>query len=246
MSNKIVNYLFEDYMTEANRAESIDDLFAVLMKAVGKHGFDRAVFALMTDHADIDQKANFGIACNYSPEWMEYYFERGFNHIDPVTMCAATQEQSFAWVDLDQYMIVSKAQRTILSMANEAKLYNGIAIPLRGMGSQIAGFGFATSEKAGAFDGNIDMVTAYCNHFYVAYRRLLQRNEPAKNILFTEKEREVLKWVATGKTDAEIAMILNLSRNTIDAHMRKIFKKLEANSRVLAAGKASTLGLVHI
>lgn len=246
MSNKIVNYMFEDYMTEANRAESVDDLFAVLMKAVGKHGLDRAVFALMTDHADIGQKASFGIASNYSPDWVEYYFERGLNHTDPVAICASTQEQSFAWVDLEQYMSLSKSQRTIMAMANEAGLYNGIAVPLRGSGSQIAGFGFATSEKNDAFDGNIDMVTAYCNHFYVAYRRLLQRNDPAKNILFTDKEREVLKWVAAGKTDAEIAIILNLSRNTIDAHMRKIFKKLEANNRVLAAVKAITLGLVHI
>jgi DNA-binding CsgD family transcriptional regulator len=51
--------------------------------------------------------------------------------------------------------------------------------------------------------------------------------------------------VASGKTDAEIAIILGISRNTVDTHMRHVFAKLGAHSRVMAVVKAIAEGIVH-
>ena len=246
MSFKLLDYKFEDYLVDANRAENVDDLFSVLMKAVGQHGLNRAVFALMSDHVDIGQKADFGIVCSYPESWMSYYHEKDFKQIDPVTICASMLDSGFLWDDIPRYMVMTKQQHNLMAEAADAALYNGVGVPLHGPRNQIAGFGFSCQDKVDAFDGNIDMVAAYANHFYVAYKRILKKDNPAPIVSLTMKEREVLKWVAAGKTDPEIAFILNISRNTVDAHLRKIFKKLDSNSRVLAAVKAITLGLVQL
>ena len=49
----------------------------------------------------------------------------------------------------------------------------------------------------------------------------------------TEREMRVVELVAQGLTNPEMADKLHLSRHTIDFHLRKIFYKLDINSRVV-------------
>lgn len=51
----------------------------------------------------------------------------------------------------------------------------------------------------------------------------------------TEREREVLHHVARGKSNKEIAKILDISHNTVKLHVRHILDKLNLRSRVEAA-----------
>ena len=48
--------------------------------------------------------------------------------------------------------------------------------------------------------------------------------------LLTSREREVLQWIAEGKTNKEIAVALKLSVYTIEAHRGKIMEKLNLHS----------------
>jgi DNA-binding NarL/FixJ family response regulator len=48
--------------------------------------------------------------------------------------------------------------------------------------------------------------------------------------LLTSREREVLQMLAEGKTNKEIAVVLNLSVYTVDAHRGRIMEKLNMHS----------------
>ena len=48
--------------------------------------------------------------------------------------------------------------------------------------------------------------------------------------LLTSREREVLQMIAEGKTNKEIASMLNLSVYTVDAHRGRIMEKLNLHS----------------
>ena len=50
----------------------------------------------------------------------------------------------------------------------------------------------------------------------------------------SDREAEIMGWVALGKTNAEIGNILNLSSFTIKNHMQRIFKKLDVFNRAQA------------
>ena len=54
----------------------------------------------------------------------------------------------------------------------------------------------------------------------------------------TPKESDVLLWIARGKTNREIGLILQNSPRTINKHLEQIFKKLEVENRTAAALKA--------
>ena len=59
----------------------------------------------------------------------------------------------------------------------------------------------------------------------------------------TTREREVLKLLAEGLTNREIAARLYISQKTVGAHMAHIYVKLDVHSRVQAAGRAQQLGV---
>jgi DNA-binding NarL/FixJ family response regulator len=61
-----------------------------------------------------------------------------------------------------------------------------------------------------------------------------------------EREIEVLTWVARGKTSAEIARRMRLSKRTIDFHIDNARLKLRAATRTEAATKALAGGLIEL
>ena len=55
----------------------------------------------------------------------------------------------------------------------------------------------------------------------------------------TEREAEVLYWVAQGKTSPEIAIILGTAPKTIKKHLERVYRKLGVETRASAAVQAS-------
>jgi DNA-binding CsgD family transcriptional regulator/N-acetylneuraminic acid mutarotase len=60
----------------------------------------------------------------------------------------------------------------------------------------------------------------------------------------SERELEILKLVATGASNKEIAQALVISPNTVKVHLRNIFAKTEASSRTEATLYAIRTGLI--
>lgn len=64
-----------------------------------------------------------------------------------------------------------------------------------------------------------------------------------KNVMpTTDRETEVLLWIARGKTNREIGAILEMSPRTVNKHLEQIFKKLNVENRTSAA----VIALKHI
>jgi DNA-binding NarL/FixJ family response regulator len=61
----------------------------------------------------------------------------------------------------------------------------------------------------------------------------------------TAREVEVLRLVARGSTNREIASALTISQHTVARHLNNIFAKLDVSSRVAATAYAFTHGLVE-
>lgn len=90
------------------------------------------------------------------------------------------------------------------------------------------------------------LVNSVASQIDVAFRKVAALKRPdcalAEEIMpmldsFSEREQQVLKWLAQGKSNAEIAEKLCISVFTVKNHTHRIYKKLAANNRTEAVGK---------
>ena len=78
-----------------------------------------------------------------------------------------------------------------------------------------------------------------------ATRPAPRKPDPAELGTLTERELEVLKLVATGKTNSEIAGELTVSETTVKTHIGHVFMKLNLRDRAQAVVLAYESGLVQ-
>jgi ATP/maltotriose-dependent transcriptional regulator MalT len=60
----------------------------------------------------------------------------------------------------------------------------------------------------------------------------------------SDREREVLRLLATGLANKEIAQTLVIAVGTVKQHLKSIYGKLEVHNRTEAASRARDLGLL--
>lgn len=68
-----------------------------------------------------------------------------------------------------------------------------------------------------------------------AARLIREMAAPKSPLALTEREREVLRGLAIGRTNKEIAHSLNIALTTVKSHVRSILDKLGVDSRTQAA-----------
>ena len=60
-------------------------------------------------------------------------------------------------------------------------------------------------------------------------------NRSMRSYGLTCREEDVLTWVARGKTNAEVAVILTIAPGTVKVHLERIYQKLGVENRTTAA-----------
>jgi DNA-binding NarL/FixJ family response regulator len=70
--------------------------------------------------------------------------------------------------------------------------------------------------------------------------------ERAAHPTLTSREIEVMKLVAAGRRDKEIAIALAISAHTVRVHVKNIFTKLGVSDRTEAMSVALRRGIIHI
>jgi DNA-binding response OmpR family regulator len=66
-----------------------------------------------------------------------------------------------------------------------------------------------------------------------------------RSVGLNDREIETLTWAARGKTSAEIAKLLDLSKRTVDFHIENARTKLGVSTRIQAAVKAAAGRLIE-
>lgn len=80
-------------------------------------------------------------------------------------------------------------------------------------------------------------------------RKLLERvsssTEAEQGSTLTEREIEILRMMANGASNKQIAVRLSISSHTVKTHVSNIYQKLEVNDRAEAVAKAIRKGILR-
>jgi DNA-binding NarL/FixJ family response regulator len=74
--------------------------------------------------------------------------------------------------------------------------------------------------------------------------RMMRSGQLGSASVLTDREVEVLQYLAQGLTTAQTGSEMFISENTVKTHIRHILEKLEVSNRAEAVAKATQLGLI--
>ncbi len=81
-------------------------------------------------------------------------------------------------------------------------------------------------------------VSPYLLDLAVEWKASHREPTESTGLALTERERQILQYLAEGKTNKAIAVLLFISNETVKTHVKSIFRKLEVNNRLKAVAVA--------
>ncbi|MEM9170269.1 MAG: LuxR family transcriptional regulator [Pseudomonadota bacterium] len=193
--------------------------------------------------SDYDQPLTV-IAEGFPDAWVQRYTDDGLHDCDPITRHAQNAFHAFWWSDARAFADLDDAERNYLVAMDEAALGDGLAVPLFGPHGRNGYAGLGCGCDARPYDDDHVMrlqLAAQLGH--QQYCHILFAEAP-DNIRLSKREREVLEWVAKGKSNSVIAEIVGISMNTVDTYLRRIYEKLDVSDRVTASLRGLAVGLI--
>lgn len=179
---------------------------------------------------------------NYPNRWIEWYQRDDLYMLDPVANACHNSTMPVLWTD-DLYREVPQFRE----MACRCGLRHGWTQSLHDLQhneSQIS-----VARPAGRIDGDefyrkAGSVQWLCHTLHAVlgehHLNALCPHQPR----MSERELEVLKWSAAGKTAADVACILSLSQSTVNFHIRSVITKTNAANKAGAIAIAAMRGWI--
>lgn len=180
----------------------------------------------------------------YSRTEIEGYLAHDFQRLDIVPRIALAAGIPVRWREVWQNEQVTPEERAFVDAIRTAGFGDGFSLPCYGPNNRNAVV--ALTKFGGATD--LSPIHLALLHFYAqaAHLRIcaLFNEEVTRDRQLSSREKEILDWVARGKSNGVIADILEISPGTVDTYMRRIYEKLEVSDRTSAAVKGVGLGLI--
>lgn len=230
----------EDYIEASNTAKTTDEVFDLFQSACAGLGYDRVMYRALRNHPDTQLPC---VARSYPDEWVAHYVAQGYVDTDPVRCRMLVSNLPFMWWDTVERK--SRSQSLIMHEAEEVGLKDGAAVPIHGPAGECVGIGFASTAGGVGSAPVLPILHLMAVQFHTTYSALLMPRE-LQAIHLTPREREILQWVGRGKSSWAVGEILHIAENSVEWHLKNIFKKLGVDSRVTAVVKGLHLGLISL
>ncbi|NVE95766.1 helix-turn-helix transcriptional regulator [Altererythrobacter lutimaris] len=184
-------------------------------------------------------------AHGFSPEWLALYEEADFRAHDPIPSRTFAHGGFLTWMDAMEAEPNTPEQEAYLQAMKKAGLQHGFGVPLYGARGREAYASFDFGEPLDDVDPErIGLVRALAQGAHQRLCNLIDQERAVPEL--SQREAEVLTWVARGKSNTDIGTILDLSPETVRTYRKRVYEKLEVFDQIGAIIRALRLGLIHI
>ncbi len=234
-----------DFVQGLQRLTTYEEICGYIMKELDQFGFKHLTsFSIPRAGECFKDCIWFN---NRPPSYIERYSEQNYVLKDPVVTELRQNLNPYSWSDIRQKRELKKAEANIIDEAREWGSCDGMMIPIvAGSGAMSCfcpcGLEPDLSPRARAA---LEVIAIYSN--VALQRALMQENrETIAHTPLTPREREIMQWVAVGKTDDEIGDILSIGTTTVTQHVENAKRKLDALRRTYAVVQAIRFGEISI
>ncbi|HWP20833.1 MAG TPA: autoinducer binding domain-containing protein [Burkholderiaceae bacterium] len=218
-----------------------NELFERLTRAAQDLGFEYCAYGLrMPLPLSNPRVAMFN---NYPRPWQERYQACGYVTVDPTVQHGMRSSLPVVWSD---EVFASAPQ-----LWDEARAFGlrvGWALAYRDASGVRSLMTLSRSRgelTRDELDANLPRLYWLTQVGHIGMTQLMApKLMPEIRVRLSEREAEVLRWTADGKTSNDVAEILGISERTVNFHINNAMAKLGATNKTSATIRAAMLGLL--
>lgn len=231
-----------DSLAEIADAQSVTLLREVINCALGRMGYSRIYYVTPVTH---DRRFGRVLTAVGFPEHWAGNYQDTFHLDDPMPDVALDSAEPFLWSKVEDLVTLTKAEKQFMSGLLAGGAMDGVAVPTFGPASRsgFVGAGRPVGQQ-GIEQSELAAVHAICQMSFLRYSALIGGHGNLPRL--SDREVEVVGWMAAGKSNAVIAEIIGISSETVDTYVRRIYSKFSVSDRASAVLKANAEGYIFI
>ncbi|MGQ7792120.1 helix-turn-helix transcriptional regulator [Faunimonas sp. B44] len=231
-----------EFVERCSTHRSVETVLADFGACAGRFGFDHFILTgLPVPTAKLEPL----VLLNGWPRgWFARYNERDYFAADGVSQWALRTHQPFLWREVPPALRDTAGSRLVANEAVEFGLRDGYVVPMYSARHWQSAVSFASSEPCDLSRRDraaLHLMAIYANG---AVRQLL--GEIPSEPRLSDREREVLRWTADGKTAWEVSVILTISERTVAKHLESVRRKLDVTTTSQAVAVALQSGEIAL
>lgn len=180
----------------------------------------------------------------FNPAAVEAYLSSNYEQVDIVPRVTMAQGRPLRWSEVWASVELTEEEGRHLALMRAVEMGDGYSLPCYGPAGRNGYVGIGRMSDAAL----ADEVGLRAMHLtaQAAHLRILDftASVPSRGKALSAREREILDWVARGKSNGVIADILSISSGTVDTYLRRIYEKLGVSDRTSAAVRGIGMGLI--
>jgi LuxR family quorum sensing-dependent transcriptional regulator len=230
------------FLDGLERLATVDDVANAFEHTVARYGIQHFIAIGLSVKGQPFE--DLVIASRWPAEFFLLYVENDYARYDPLIRRSMQSRMPFEW-QAESYRADGDPRVVeIMRRAAEFGLNHGYLVPIHGP----KGYEGCVSMAADALELSAQAKSAV--HLMALYAfdrmRTLRGKLPDKKVPLTAREREILSWVAAGKSAAQISQALKISKRTVDEHSQTAARKLGAANRTQAVAIALRDRIIEI
>jgi DNA-binding CsgD family transcriptional regulator len=235
--------VFSEFAENVTSCATLDGVGELFRKEVARHGFTSSACRVVMRSRSGESRVLFR---NWPKGWAELSDRKRFGAASFVTAEVHRRMTPFTWHDVRQARTFTTGEQAVWDHAQAWGWRNGFVMPVHGPYGYVANVSMASVERdldlGPVQRAGLQMIAL------LAHERCRALADAAPTQIspkaMTARELECLRWVAAGKTDWEIGMILSISAATAKFHIDRARAKLGARNRAEAAARLVLSGLL--
>ncbi|WP_420343443.1 LuxR family transcriptional regulator [Paenirhodobacter sp.] len=237
-----------EHLEKVLLSDDVETIWSMHCSLMAQYGFDRLIYAFIPYRAvpGHDDIADALILSNYDTAYLRSFLHEKMFLESPMVRwtMSNTGVCSWNWVEDQRRLgLLSETEQQVLRINAAHGVIAGYSIAFADSSARSKG-GIGLCAERGLSQTEVDDIWARHERELMVLNLIVHlkiSNLPlvtARRAL-TVRQREVLEWVADGKTIADIALIMGLTVATVEKHLRLAREALDVETTAQAVLKAT-------
>jgi len=175
---------------------------------------------------NIQKRALYVAHTSFNTELNDLYVSQGFVTDPSIQLLERTRIGTVSSEDSPDIVI----PREVTNLKLDFGVKTCLSVGVRGVSGMCTYYALSNFDQRQIWKLR-SLMQILAPHFHLAYMRATTAPAPnqrvtSQHVALTSREREIMQWVAEGKTNWEISVILHVSLNTVKFHLKNIYHKL--------------------